>query len=83
MITAKVVPLFFAVLYTAIVISLFGRVRGGFSSLAGVGTLFANPWLLLAGWVHYLTFDLLVGSWELEDATELGIPHRMVFHASC
>jgi hypothetical protein len=76
MITA--VPLFFAVLYTAIVISIFGRVPGGFSSLAGVGMLFSNSWLLLAGWVHYLAFDLLVGSWELEDATERGIPHRMV-----
>ena len=78
MITANVVPLFFAVLYTAIVISIFGRVPGGFSSLAGVETLFSNPWLLLAGWVHYLAFDLLVGSWELEDAAVRGIPHWMV-----
>jgi hypothetical protein len=78
MITTKVVPLFFAVLYTAIVISIFGRVPGGFSTLAGVGTLFSNPWLLLAGWVHYLAFDLLVGSWELEDAAGRGIPHWIV-----
>jgi hypothetical protein len=78
MITAKVVPLFFAVLYTAIVISIFGRVPGGFSTLAGVGRLFSNPWLLLAGWMHYLAFDLLVGSWELEDAAERGIPHWIV-----
>ena len=77
-ITTKVVPLLFAVLYTAIVISIFGRVPGGFSTLADVGTLFSNRWLLLAGWVHYLAFDLLVGSWELEDATERGIPHWMV-----
>jgi len=51
---------------------------GGFSTLAGVGTLFSNPWLLLAGWMHYLAFDLLVGSWELEDAAERGIPHWIV-----
>ena len=49
MITTKVVPSLFAVLYTAIVISLFGRTSGGFSTLAGVGMLFSNPWLLLAG----------------------------------
>lgn len=77
-ITTKVVPSLFAVLYTAIAVSLFGRTPGGFSTLAGVGMLFSNPWLLLAGWVHYLAFDLLVGSWELEDALERGISHLLV-----
>jgi hypothetical protein len=75
-ITTKVVPLFFAVLYTAIAVSLFGRAPGGFSTLAGVGMLFSNPWLLLAGWVHYLAFDLLIGSWEVQDAR--GISHLLV-----
>ena len=78
MITTKVVPSLFAVLYTAIALSLFGRTSGGFSTLAGVGMLFSNPWLLLAGWVHYLAFDLLVGSWELQDAREHGISHLLV-----
>jgi len=78
MITTKVVPSLFAVLYTAIALSLFGRTSGGFSTLAGVGMLFSNPWLLLAGWVHYLAFDLLVGSWELQDAQEHGISHLLV-----
>jgi len=77
-ITTTVVPSFFVVLYTAIAVTLVGRAPGGFSTLAGVGTLFTNPWLLLAGWVHYLCFDLLVGSWELQDARERGIPHWMV-----
>lgn len=78
MITTKLVPSLFAVLYTVIAVSLFGRAPGGFSTLAGVGTLFSNPWLLLAGWVHYLAFDLLVGSWELEDAAGRGIAHWIV-----
>jgi hypothetical protein len=78
MITTKVVPSLFAVLYTAIAVSLFGRAPGGFSSLAGVGMLFSNSWLLLAGWIHYLAFDLLVGSWELQDAREQGIPRSLV-----
>src|SRR5687767_8525855 len=43
---------------------------GGFSSLAAIGTLFSSPWLLLAGWTHYLAFDLLVGSWEMRDARD-------------
>jgi hypothetical protein len=51
---------------------------GGFSNLAGVAMLLSNRWLLLAGWVHYLAFDILIGSWELEDAREHGIPHLIV-----
>ena len=77
-VTTKVVPLLFAVLYTAIAVSLFWRSPGGFSTLAEVAALFSNPWLLLAGWVHYLAFDLLVGSWEVEDAAERGLAHWMV-----
>ncbi len=51
---------------------------GDFQSLAGVAALFANPWLLLAGWIHYLAFDMLVGAWEVRDAARRGIPHWMV-----
>ena len=42
------------------------------------GTALRNPWLLLAGWIHYLAFDLLVGSWEVRDARERGIGHLLV-----
>ena len=34
--------------------------------------------LLLAGWVHYLAFDLFVGSWEVEDARARGVSHWLV-----
>src|SRR6202045_356340 len=77
-VTSKVVPGLFAVLYLGIIVSKFGGTAGGFSSLAGVSALFANPWLLLAGWVHYLAFDLLIGTWEVRDAQEHGIPHLVV-----
>jgi hypothetical protein len=40
--------------------------------------LFSQPWLLLAGWIHYLAFDLFVGSWEVRDARDRGIPHLAV-----
>jgi hypothetical protein len=78
MITTKVVPSLLAVVYTAIAVSVFWRTAGGFSTLSGVGMLFSNPWMLLAGWLHYLAFDLLVGSWEIQDARERGIPHWTV-----
>jgi len=63
-VTSTVVPLLFAIVYVAIVATTFGRTPGGFSTLAGVATLFSNPWALLAGWIHYLAFDLLIGTWE-------------------
>jgi hypothetical protein len=47
----------------------------GFSSLAQVAALFQEPWALLAGWVHYLCFDMAVGSWETRDAHRRGVPH--------
>jgi hypothetical protein len=50
------------------------RTPGGFSTLPDVATLFSNPWALLAGWIHYLAFDLLIGTWETRDAREHGVP---------
>ncbi len=32
-----------------------------FGSLEGVMALFTNPVAVLAGWIHYLAFDLMVG----------------------
>jgi hypothetical protein len=77
-VTGTVVPALFAVLYIGLIISTFGRAEGGFSTLAGVAALFTNAWMLLAGWVHYLAFDLLIGTWEVRDAQARGIPHLYV-----
>ena len=43
-----------------------------------VAKLFSNRWLLLAGWIHYLAFDLFIGAWEVRDAQDLGISHFIV-----
>ena len=77
-VTGTVVPALFAVLYIGLIVSTFGRAEGGFSTLAGVAALFTNSWMLLAGWVHYLAFDLLIGTWEVRDAQARGIPHLYV-----
>lgn len=39
-----------------------------FTSLEGIRALMSSEAALLAGWVHYLAFDLWVGSWQAEDA---------------
>ncbi len=50
----------------------------GFGSLDAVSRLFSVDGLLLGGWVHYLAFDLFVGSWEVENARQRGVPHGWV-----
>ena len=68
----------FAAAYVAIIATRWAGSSGGFSSLSGVAALFSDPWLLLAGWLHYLAFDLLVGRWEARDAAERGITPWLV-----
>jgi hypothetical protein len=51
---------------------------GGFGSLAAVAILFSNKGALLAGWIHYLAFDLWTGAWEARDAERAGVPHWLV-----
>lgn len=41
--------------------------EGNFTTLAGVLVLFQVPYLALAGWIHYLVFDLFVGAWIVRD----------------
>jgi len=79
LITGAILPLLFAVLYGSLLAAHWGETPGGgFGSLAQVAALFSNPWLLLAGWVHYLAFDLFIGSWEVRDAQANGIRHWFV-----
>lgn len=46
-----------------------------FTTLAGVRLLLSTPQALLAGWVHYLAFDLFIGAWEAETAPAARLPH--------
>lgn len=77
-IAGTVIPLLLAGVYLTLFAWHARGSQGGFSSLAGVAQLFGNPWLLLAGWVHYLAFDLLIGTWEVEDARRRGVRHFFV-----
>jgi hypothetical protein len=40
--------------------------------------LFTQPEIALAGWVHYLAFDLLIGAWIARMARAEGISHLLV-----
>ena len=50
----------------------------GFGSLQALMLLFQSPMALLAGWIHYLAFDLFIGAWEVRDARRRGINHWLV-----
>ena len=50
-----------------------GEASGGFDTLSNVKQLFSKDEAVLAGWVHYLAFDLFVGMWICHDADGRGI----------
>jgi len=72
------VSLLLSVAYLILIVLFFGKTEGGFGSLPDVMKLFTNEWATLAGWIHYLAFDLLVGVWEVRDAQSRGISHWFV-----
>lgn len=78
MLAAVIVPLVLSVAYAGLILSHWTDAEGGFGSLTEVAKLFANPWLLLAGWLHYLAFDLFVGAWIVRRARAEGISHGFV-----
>ena len=67
-----------SVVYLVLVVRYMPGAEGGFGSLEEVRALFGVEALLLAGWVHYLAFDLLAGAIEMKQAKEAGIPHLLM-----
>lgn len=67
-ISALLVPLLLAIAYSGLVLVHWSGAQGGFDSLPDVMLLFTQPEIALAGWIHYLAFDLLIGSWEVRTA---------------
>jgi Domain of unknown function (DUF4281) len=79
---ARIVAAFLCGFYfTLLVTGLAGEgppEGAGFTSLEGVRLLLSSPAALLAGWVHYLAFDLFVATWEVADAPAARLPHWLV-----
>ena len=78
LVTGVLIPALLSLVYLGLIATHFGSSKGDFQSLAGVATLFSDPYVLLAGWVHYLAFDLFIGSFEVRDAQRVGISHFVV-----
>src|SRR5690554_1419393 len=60
LIAGYLIPTLLSLGYVTLILFFPSNGGGGFGSLAEVIDLFANPNAMMAGWVHYLTFDLLI-----------------------
>lgn len=77
-VAAYAVPAALGIVYLTLLLMNTPPEGAGFASITQVERLFSSQWLLLAGWVHYLAFDLFIGAWEVRDATRLNIRHWLV-----
>ncbi len=71
-------PLGLSAVYSALILFFFFKAPGGFDSLANVQLLFTSEWAALAGWIHYLAFDLFVGTWIARQVMEQGMSRLLL-----
>jgi hypothetical protein len=50
----------------------------GFGTLDALTKMFSVKEALVAGWAHYLVFDLFIGAWEARDGQRAGLSHFVV-----
>ncbi|NQX90471.1 MAG: DUF4281 domain-containing protein [Halioglobus sp.] len=68
------IPFAISLLYAGYAMAyFFADENGGFGSLDAVAALFSQREMLLAGWVHYLAFDLFIGGWIAVESDRLGL----------
>jgi hypothetical protein len=72
------VPLLFAAAYLGLIATSWSSAQGGYGSIEAVRTLFDSPGMLVAGWLHYLAFDLFVGAWIAREGERAGLPHLLL-----
>mmetsp|Transcript_28961 Transcript_28961/g.39784 ORF Transcript_28961/g.39784 Transcript_28961/m.39784 type:complete len:406 (-) Transcript_28961:19-1236(-) len=78
-----VIPCIYSALYLGLVVDWIknnpdktGTID--FSSLKGVINLFSDHAAVMAGWTHYIAFDLMVARFIIFDAQDVGISHFLV-----
>ena len=74
----RIWPLALSGFYFLLILFFFAQAPGGFDSLTHVQILFTAPWAALAGWVHYLAFDLFVGAWITAEVLRLPLPRLVL-----
>ena len=72
-------PFFLGASYIALMV--FGAIQGGeggMNSLECLRIAFESDATLLLAWIHYIVFDLFIGTWEVTDAQKHNINHWQV-----
>lgn len=69
----------FSLIYLFLIVFNFDVNNFNFNTLENVKHIFTNDYFLLAGWVHYLAFDLLIGACIVKDAKENNIQSVFLF----
>jgi hypothetical protein len=77
-IASSAIPLLLSVAYAGLILAFWNGAEGGFDTLANVELLFQTREMLLAGWLHYLAFDLFVGAWIARTARAEGVSFVLV-----
>lgn len=72
------IPVALSTVYAALILLFFAQADGGFDTLENVQLLFASPWVALAGWVHYLAFDLWMGARIARESQVLRLPRWLL-----
>lgn len=78
LLASVIVPCLYALVYIVLMATSWGEVDGGFGSLAELLPLYASPGLVVAGWLHYLAFDMFIGAWQLRETRRRGLPRLIV-----
>lgn len=71
------IPVLFGLIYAGIMMSKFFDSGGGYGSIAAVRALFAHDDILLAGWLHYLAYDFVIGVWIAEQSDRIGLSRQI------
>ncbi len=76
-------PIVLGVTYTWLLANVMGGVvhmpeGAGFASLDALMKTFSMKEAVVAGWAHYIVFDLFVGAWIARDAQRVGLNQFIV-----
>ena len=76
-------PIILGVTYTWLLANVMGGVvhmpeGAGFASLDALMKTFSMKEAVVAGWAHYIVFDLFVGAWIARDAQRVGLNQFIV-----
>lgn len=77
-IAGMALPIVLSLGYVILLVMPSSSSSGGFGTLADVMVLFSYEQAALAGWVHFLAFDLFIGAWVCRTARAEGVSFWLV-----